>query len=334
MKMRKALPLALTLTLLLLLSAPVTADEFTEKGNAFMESLIKAMNTGNYSLIEPYMSERLKKELGEREFAQLREFTLTNYGKLLSFSFVNESREGDMVKLEYEVKAEKGSFPVALTYENGELVGIGLGVRAKPNPAGMVAMIIGSLLVLGAFYFIRKPSIPDLVLGAGIALGLSVIIPFYGIISLIVAYSTVARALFTAFTTAMTVEAVKFYFSRNRDGLSLGLGLGIGQYVLLSIGTFVATNFIMQLPVSFTGPTYWAFLFALAFTAFHALSAGTYSKLRDVKFLLLFALIEGLALSMESLSHLGVSLLLILLGVGAGLRLGGVIDGIAGREAR
>jgi len=234
------------------------------------------------------------------------------------------------VKLEYEVRAERGTFPVALTYENGELVGIGLGIRPKPSPAGTVAMILGSLLVLGVFYFLRKPSIPDLVLGAGIALGLSVIIPFYGIISLILAYSTVARALFAAFTTALTVEAVKFHFSRNREGLSLGLGLGIGQYVLLSIGTFVAVNFIMQLPVSFTGPTYWAFLFALTFTAFHALSAETYSKLRDARFIAPFAIVEGLALTMEALSHPGVSLLLVLLGMGTGLKLGGVIDGIAG----
>jgi len=95
MRIRKALPLALTLTMILLLSATVTADEFTEKGNAFMESFIKAMNTGNYSLIEPYLSGRLKNELGEREFAQLRDFTMENYGKLLSFSFVNETREGN-----------------------------------------------------------------------------------------------------------------------------------------------------------------------------------------------------------------------------------------------
>ncbi|WP_238516187.1 DUF3887 domain-containing protein [Thermococcus gammatolerans] len=331
--MRRSI-VALFFTVMLLSGVPVLADEFTEEGNAFMEDFIKAMNTGNYSLIEPHLSERLRNELGEREFAQLRGFTMENYGRLLSFSFVNESREGDMVKLEYEVKAEKGAFPIALTYENGELVGIGLGVRAKPNPAGMVAMILGTLLVLGAFYFIQKPVTPDLVLGAGIALGLSVLIPFYGIISLVVAYSTLSRALFTAFTTALTVEAVKFYFARNRDGLSIGLGLGLGQYVLLSIGTFVATNFIMQLPVSFTGATYWAFLFALTFTAFHALSAETYSKLRDGRLLLLLAFIEGLALAMESLSRLGPSLLLVLLGIAVGLRLGGVIDGIAGREAR
>ncbi len=331
MEMRKTIVIFIVLALLLS-SIPVTADELTEKGNAFMGKFIEAINTGNYSLIEPYLSEKLKSELGEREFAQLRDFTIENYGRLLSFKFVNETREGNLVKLEYEVKAEKGTFPVALTYKNGELVGIGLGVRARPNPAGMVAMILGALLALGLFYLLKKPSVPDLVLGSGIALGLSIVIPFYGLVSLVMFYSTLSRALFTAVLTALTVEGVKFYFSRGRDGLSLGLGLGIGQYVLLSIGTFVATNFIMQLPVSFTGPTYWAFLFALAFTVFHSVSAGTYSLRGKLTDAVLFAVLETLALFFEG-NNPGVSLLFAVLGISIGLKLGGVFNGIPGRKA-
>ncbi|WP_297479025.1 DUF3887 domain-containing protein [Thermococcus sp.] len=334
MGMRR-LPLAMTLVTLVLvisLSPAVLADELTEKSNAFMEKFIEAMNTGNYSLIEPYLSERLKSELGEREFAQLRDFTIENYGRLLSFKFVNETRDGNLVKLEYEVKAEKGTFPVALTYKNGELVGIGLGIKAKPNPSGMAAMILGALLALGLFYLLKKPSVPDLVFGSGVALGLSVIIPFYGLVSLVMFYSTLSRALFTAVLTALTVEGVKFYFSRDKDGLSLGLGLGIGQYVLLSIGTFVATNFIMQLPVSFTGPTYWAFLFALAFTVFHAVSAGTYSLRKKPADTVLFAVLEAFALFFEG-NNPSISLLFAILGIAVGLKLGGVFSGISGRKA-
>ena len=304
-----------------------------EQGNTFMEKFIKAFNAGNYSLIEPYLGKNLREQFTKEYFMEIRNFTIVNYGRLTSFRLVSNTTAGDMVKLEYKVKAEKGSFPVLLVYKNGKLVGIGLGVKAKPNPSGMIAMILGSLIVLGTLYFVRRPLIPDLVLGTGIALGLSVIVPFYGIVSLLLFDTTPSRSLFTAFVTAVTVEAAKFYFSRRRDGLSLGLGLGIGQYVLLAIGTFVATNFIMQLPVSFTGKTYWAFLFALTFTAFHALSAETYSKMKKPLALILFVLIEGSALALES-SHGVLSLLLVIAGIIAGLKLGGVMDGIAGREAR
>jgi len=319
---------------LILLSALMVSGQPVEEGNAFMEKFIEAFNTNNYSLIEPYMSESLREDFSEDYFSEIREFTISNYGRLVSYRFVGNSSSGNMVKLEYEVKAEKGSFPVLLAYKNGELVGIALGVKAEPNPAGMVAMILGALLALGGFYVLkRKPSVPDLVFGSGLALALSVVIPFYGIVALMALHSQLLRAVLTGFLTALTVEGVKFYFSRSRDGFSLGLGLGLGQYVLLAIGTFVATNFIMQLPVSFTGPVYWAFLSALLFTAFHALSANAYSLHKNPYHLILFIAIETGALVLESTSGVAVGLLLAFIGVIAGLYAGGVIGGIAGREA-
>jgi hypothetical protein len=147
-------------------------------------------------------------------------------------------------------------------------------------------------------------------------------------------YSTTLRVFVTALLTAVTVEGVKFYLSRRRDGLSLGLGLGIGQYVLLAIGTFVATNFIMQLPVSFTGPTYWAFLVALLFTTFHALSADVYSSHKSLLYMLTFIAVETGALALESLNNIGAGLLLALAGVAVGFYAGGASNGIFGRETR
>ena len=328
MEMKKFI---VVLLLASLLFSPVLATD----GNGFMEEFIKAFNTNNYSLIEPYMSSQLKGQFSEEYFKEIRDFTVTNYGRLISFRLVSNTTSGDMVKLEYEVQAEKGSFPVLLVYKKGKLIGLGLGVKAKPNPAGMVAMILGSLLALGGIYALRrKLAVPDLILGSGLALALSVIIPFYSIATLVAIYSTILRAFITALLTALTVEGVKFYLSRRRDGLSLGLGLGIGQYVLLAIGTFVATNFIMQLPVSFTGPTYWAFLVALLFTTFHALSADVYSFHKSPVHLLIFIAVETGALALESLNNIDAGLLLALAGVAVGFYAGGVLNGVAGRETR
>ncbi|WP_457751692.1 DUF3887 domain-containing protein [Thermococcus sp.] len=331
--MKRLTFLAMLFTLMIISGVPVLADEYTEKGNAFMTDFIKAINTGNYSLIEQHMGDKLKDELGREEFSQLRDFTVANYGKLLSFRFITESRDDGMVKLEYEVTAEKGRFPVALAYKNGKLIGIGLGIRAKANPAGMIAMILGALMALGAFYTVKKPVIPDLVLGTMVALGLSVIIPFYGIISLILTYSSLERALFMGTATAITVEAVKFYLSKNRDGLSIGLGLGIGQYILLTIGTFVATNFIMKLPVSFTGATYWAFLVALTFTIFHAFSSHTYSFTRRIGYLSVFTALETGILTLEAMNMIAMGLLLTLIAIVIGFYGGGGgLNGVTGQK--
>ncbi|WP_456422156.1 DUF3887 domain-containing protein [Thermococcus sp.] len=323
------------LVLVLLLASLLFSQVLATNGNAFMEEFIKAFNTDNYSLIEPYMSPQLREQFSEKYFREIRDFTMANYGRLISFKLVSNTTSGDMVKLEYEVKAEKGSFPVLLVYKNGELVGLGLGVKAKPNPTGMVAMILGSLLALGGIYALRrKLAVPDLILGSGLALALSVVIPFYGIVTLVTIYSTMPRVITTAFLTALTVEGAKFYLSRRRDGLSLGLGLGIGQYVLLAIGTFVATNFIMQLPVSFTGKTYWAFLVALIFTTFHALTAEVYSLHKNPFHLILFIALGTGALAFESLNNVGMGLLLALVGIIIGFYAGGVLNGVTGRETR
>jgi len=324
----------LTLVLLAFLLQPVAAGHANP--NAFMEEFVKAINTGNFSLIEHYMSPQLREEFTEGYFENIRSFILTNYGRVLSFKALNESESKDMELYKFEVTCEKGSFPVLLAYKNGELVGIALGVRAEPNPSGMVAMILGSFTALGILYIlVRKITPHDLILGSGLALALSVIIPFYGIVAMFTVslYPTLQRTLATALATAVTVEVAKFYLSRRRDGLAIGLGLGIGQYVLLAVGTFVAVNFILQLPVSFTGSTFSAFLVALAFTLFHAASARSYTAVKRPVYMLPFIAIEFAALVLMSLNMVYPGVAAIGLGVIIGARVGGVWNGIAGREA-
>ncbi|WP_457742300.1 DUF3887 domain-containing protein [Thermococcus sp.] len=322
------------LILLAFLIHPVTAAGQPDP-NAFMKEFTKAVNTGNFSLIEHYMNTQLRGEFTESYFKNIREFILTNYGKVISFKALNESESKDMALYKFEVICEKGSFPVLLAYKNGELVGIALGVRAKPNPAGMVAMILGSFTALGILYFsVRKMTPHDLILGSGLALALSVIIPFYSIVAMftISLYPTLERTLATALATALTVEIIKFYISRRRDGLSIGLGLGIGQYVLLAIGTFVAVNFILQLPVSFTGSTFSAFLVALAFTLFHATTARSYTLTKKPLYMLPFIAIEFTALVLMSSNMAYIGVAVVGLGVIIGARVGGVWNGISGRE--
>ena len=310
--MRKAAVVSLLL-LLLLLAPHVWADN----PNAFMGKFIEAFNTGNYSLIEPYMSEELKSQFTEDYFHQIREFTLDNYGKLEGYELTSNSSEGDLQKFEYTVHCEKGSFPVLLAYKNGQLVGIALGVKARPNPAGMLLMMLGSLISLGAlYYWKRRLEMAEFVMGAGIALGLGIILPFYSIVTL--GMGRTAGVLTTALLTALTIEGSKYYFSQNRDGLSLGLGFGVGKYVLLAVGTFVTTNFIMKLPVSFSGGLAYAFLSALIFTAFHGVSAMLYSRGRLSHFFL-FVAFEFPAIALTSLGQpaLGIGIAALAFTVGS-----------------
>ncbi len=321
--MRKAAVVSFLL-LLLLLAPHVRADN----PNAFMEKLIEAFNTGNYSLIEPYMSEELKSRFTEEYFHQIREFTLDNYGKLKDYRLASNSTEGDLQKFEYTVHCEKGSFPVLLAYKNGQLVGIALGVKARPNPAGMLLMMLGSMISLGAFYYWRRRlEIAEFVMGAGIALGLGIILPFYSIITL--GMGRTAGVLTVALLTALTIEGSKYYFSRNRDGLSLGLGFGVGKYVFLAIGTFVATNFILKLPVSFSGGLAYTFLSALIFTAFHGISAMLYSRGR-LSYFPLFTAFEFSALVLIALGRpsSGIGLVALAFVVGFAL-IGGEKRGVA-----
>ncbi len=320
--MRKAA--VVSLLLLLLLVPHVRADN----PGAFMEKFIEAFNTGNYSLIEPYMSEELRAQFTEDYFHQIRDFTLDNYGRLEGYELTSNSTEGDLQKFEYAVHCEKGSFPVLLAYKNGQLVGIALGIKARPNPAGMLLMMLGSLISLGAlYYWKRRIEIAEFVMGAGIALGLGIILPFYSIITL--GMGRTAGVLTVALLTALTVEGSKYYFSRNRDGLSLGLGFGVGKYVFLAIGTFVATNFILKLPVSFSGGLAYAFLSALIFTAFHGISAMLYSEGR-LSYFLLFTAFEFLALALIAFGRPSLGIGLVALAFVAGFALtGGEKRGVA-----
>jgi hypothetical protein len=120
--MKKALAIFLFMVVLL---PPVLASP-PAQGNEFMGKFLKAINTGNYSLIEPYMSDELKAQFTEDYFQNLRELTIKNYGRLISFTYGGNETQGDLLKLKYRVRAEKGSFPVLLVYRNGELVGLAL----------------------------------------------------------------------------------------------------------------------------------------------------------------------------------------------------------------
>ncbi|WP_297416608.1 DUF3887 domain-containing protein [Thermococcus sp.] len=321
--MRKVAVLSLLLLTLLLVP-------HVQAGNpdVFMGKFIDAFNTGNYSLIEPYMSGELKSQFTEGYFHQIGEFTLSNYGKLRGYELISNSTEGELRKFEYRVYGDRGSFPVLLAYKNGKLVGIALGIRAKPNPVGMLLMMLGSLIPLGVFYYWRRRlETAEFVMGVGIALGLSVILPFYSIVT--IGMSRAVGVLTTAFLTALTVEGSKYYFSHNRDGLSLGLGFGVGKYVFLAIGTFVAANFIMKLPVSFAGGELYTFLSALVFTAFHGVSAMLYSGGKPSYFFL-FTSFEFSALALLSLGMpaLGIGLIVLAFVVGFALT-GGREHGVA-----
>ncbi|WP_297500389.1 DUF3887 domain-containing protein [Thermococcus sp.] len=324
--MRKPAVVVLLITALLLptVLANVSSD--------FMNSFIEAVNTGNYSLIEPYMSSELKAQFTEGYFEQIREFTLKNYGKLIGYTYVKNETSGGFLRVEYRVEAEKGSFPVLLAYKNGQLVGIALGIRARPNPTGMLLTMLGALIVLALFWPFKRPEVADLILGAGIALVLAIIIPFYSITSLFLLTSLQARAFMVAFLSALTIEGLKFYFSRNRNGLSIGLGIGIGQYVLLSVGTFVATNFIMKLPVSFSGGASYAFLEALLFTTFHGLSGQSYS-VKGFRVYPLFAALELAVLYLMGVGSYGLAIGVLVLSAGVAWTGGGSV-GISRRKAR
>ncbi|WP_456365754.1 DUF3887 domain-containing protein [Thermococcus sp.] len=274
MVMRKLGLAAGVLALLLLLPATVAVNPA-----GFMNSFVKAINTGNYSLIKPYMSDTLGEQFTEDYFNQIREFTLKNYGELMGYAPIGNETSGDLLKVEYRVKAEKGSFPVLLAYRNGTLVGIALGIAPRPNPLGMVASILSSIAATLLLVFRRRPSLSDFFLGSGLALGLAVIIPFYSIVLLTVG-NPVRRALILALVSAATVEGLKFYFSRGRNGLSLGLGLGFGKYVLLAIGTFVSANFLMKIPVAFSGGALYVVLEAFLLTAYHGITGTIYSRNR------------------------------------------------------
>lgn len=315
--MRRVLPLMILLLLVSFLLPPVHA----ENPNTFMEKFIEAFNTGDYSLIEPYMSEDLKNQFTRDYFSQIRNFTLDNYGRLNDYELTSNTTEGDLQKFEYTIHCEKGSFPVLLAYRKGELVGIALGIKARPNPVGMLLMILGSLISLGMlYYWAKRFEIAEFVMGAGISLALGIILPFYSIITL--GMGRFAGILTVALLTSLTVEVSKYYFSRGRDGLSLGLGFGFGKYVFLAVGTFVATNFILKLPVSFAGEELYAFLGALVFTTFHAISAMLYSEGR-LSYLALFVTFEFPALALISMDRAPLAIAIVTIAFLIGFHLGG-----------
>jgi len=261
--------------LLLLLLLPLVA------GNAFMDDFLRALQTGNYSLIEPYLGDELREQLTPEAFEGLRELVTESCGEPLSYRLVNDT---------YVVSCTGGSFTVNLNYENGTLVGIAVSVKEQ----NFLATVLGSIAFLLLVLPFKRPG-PEVFLSAGVALPLSLLAIVPG----------PAGLLLTAFVT----ESAKYYLSRRGDGFSVGLGFGLGNYILLPIGTFVTANFIMGVPVYHLGSGYVAFAVAFVMTAFHAFTGAAYDRW-GAKVLVPFALLEAVAL----LNFGGAVLTTILLG--------------------
>ncbi|WP_324734910.1 DUF3887 domain-containing protein [Thermococcus sp. SY098] len=243
------------------------------------KAVFESLKTGNYSILEPYLDERMKEAFNEKAFNALREQMSSKYGGLKSFEFIEEEKSGKFVVAYYRFEFEKADVTLKLVFSqtNGEYKLSGIWIqkvvwreKGIPLPLAVGLPILGGILALLTFYTagFKKIKGAELILGfflVAITLFIQPIIqqaPFLAlgiksnadIIAKGFAF-TVITSVWLGFVAGFFQEGLKYAFVRNKglkEVLFVGIGFGLGEAVLVPLIQIVQSFMIGVPPIQLT----------------------------------------------------------------------------------
>ncbi len=229
--MRKSLPVFVLVTLIALLPL---MNALTPQ-----EAMMEALKTGNYSVVEPYLSPLMKKVLTKESFEAIRESIIEAHGEIKSYALVKREEKGPYVTYYYRVTASKGTYTVTVTVRDGKVEGFHLkGIPFKATPKALYPLLGGLTAFLILWSYVRELGIAEVILGMALLFIILLIQPPVQSIPTFLGVSNVALlAIWTGFIAGLFQEVIKYYASRDkglRKALYIGAGFGLGEALYVS----------------------------------------------------------------------------------------------------
>ncbi|AHL23614.1 hypothetical protein BD01_2016 [Thermococcus nautili] len=201
------------------------------------EAMMEAWKTGNYSLVEPYLSGDMRKAFTEKTFSTIREGMVKEYGPVKGYELEKTEEKGGYQIYYYRVIAEKGNYTVSVTVKDGKVEGFHFAPKFNPEKA-LYPLLGGLLGLLLLWAYLRKFHAGELILGAVLILPVLVVqpplqmLPGYAGIS-----NAVLAVLWSGLIAGLVQEQLKYYFSRDKTlgrAVYIGAGFGLGEAIYVA----------------------------------------------------------------------------------------------------
>jgi len=206
------------------------------------EAMMEAFKTGNYSVVEPYLSPTMKAVFSEKLFTTTRNALIEKYGSIEGYRLTREENKNGYEVYYYQVNAERGNYTVSVTVKGGKVEGFHVSALPfAPTASGLLYPLLGAFLgFLVLWAYLRKFHGAELILGAVLLIPVLFLQPLVQALPKFLNVTNLAFiVLWTGLIAALFQEPLKYYLSRDKTlGKALYVGIGFG----LAEGIYVALN--------------------------------------------------------------------------------------------
>ena len=223
-----------------------------EKALTPQDAMMGALKTGNYSIVEPYLSPIMKKALTRGSFEAICKSLIGAHGEIQSYEFVKREEEGPYITYYYRVTASKGTYTVTVTVRDGKVDGFHLkGVPFKATASALYPILGALLAFLIIWAYVRKLGVAEVIFGMVLLFIVLLIQPLIQSIPTFLGVSNITfLVLWTGFIAGLLQEVAKYYASRGKSqgkALYIGVGFGFGEAIYVSLISMVSGGSVVVL---------------------------------------------------------------------------------------
>jgi len=208
------------------------------------EAMMQALKTGNYSLVEPYLSPLMKAAFTRGEFTAIREGLVRGHGTITGYELLRVKGEGPYKVYYYRVLAEKGDYTVTVTVRDGKVEGFhlkGFSITMTPAVLYPLAGAIAALLLI--WLYLRAFGAAEVLFGLAIFLiAIAVQSPLQSLSAYLGVSGSIGTILWGGFIAGLIQEGLKYYSARGkglRDAIYIGSGFGLTEAVYVCFLTLL-----------------------------------------------------------------------------------------------
>ncbi len=211
------------------------------------EAMMEALKTGNYSLVEPYLSPTMEKAFSKDVFELTRNSLIRSHGEIRGYELTRSEKKGGYTIYYYRVMAERGNYTVSVTVKDGKVEGFHLASLPLRFSFPIIYPIVGALLAfLLLWFYLRKLGIAEVIFGAVLLLIVLVVQPpLQALPKFLGANGTAFTVLWSGLMAALVQEILKYFAARGkplRKALYIGAGFGLGEgFYVAAISLFMGT---------------------------------------------------------------------------------------------
>ncbi len=211
------------------------------------EAMMEALKTGNYSLVEPYLSPTMERAFSRDVFELTRNSLIHSHGEIKDYELTRSEKKGGYTVYYYRVTAERGNYTVSVTVKDGKVAGFhltSLPLRFSPPALYPVAGALLAFLLL--WFYLRKLGIAEVIFGAVLLLIVLVVQPpLQALPKFLGVKGTAFTVLWSGLIAALVQEVLKYFAARGkplRKALYIGAGFGLGEgFYVAAISIFMGT---------------------------------------------------------------------------------------------